>query len=223
MAVTDCKIWQKRGSFRLDAENVYVEAYRITTDSNSNPLDVYVDAADGGARKLLPGRNAAMLEGRGWEYGIWAEGWTPGLYGPPADDASEPRPIGDASTLNIVSDPGQKKITIRVPKKAFAEGLGVEVSALDPTSWGFLGVVLSQEGYPASGVWRVRDAEPSPQQWRLGGAPADTNHTRIIDVAYPADFLPTQEEALSAYPASQESDMDALEPDDFGQLPPVKP
>jgi alpha-amylase/alpha-mannosidase (GH57 family) len=186
-------------------------------------LDVYVDAADGGARKLLPGRNAAMPVARGWEYAIWAEGWTPGLYGPPAGDASEPLPIGDASALNIVSDPGRQKITIRVPKKALAEGLGVEVSALDPASWGFLAVVLSQEGYPASGVWRVRDVEPSPQQWRLGGAPADTNHTRIIDVAYPADFLPTQEEALRAYPASQESDMDALGPDDFGQLPPVKP
>ena len=56
-------------------------------------------------------------------------------------------------------------------------------------------------------------------QWRFGGAPSDTNHTRIIDLAYPADFSPTQEEALSTYPASQESDMDALTADDFAQLP----
>jgi hypothetical protein len=82
---------------------------------------------------------------------------------------------------------------------------------------------MSQEGYPASGVWRVRDIEPVAQQWRFGGAPASTNHTRIIDVAYPAGFSPTQEEALGAFPLSQESDMDALAADDFAQLPLVTP
>jgi alpha-amylase/alpha-mannosidase (GH57 family) len=186
-------------------------------------LDVYIDAAVGGARKLLPGRNAAVPEEDAWEFALGAEGWTPGLYGPPAADASEPVPIGDAGTLNIVSDPGQSKITVRVPKKVLAESLGLEVETLNPTTWGYLGMVMSQEGYPASGVWRIRDVEPIAQQWRLGGAPADTNHTRIIDVAYPAGFSPTQEEALSTYPPSQETDMDALGPDDFAQLPMVRP
>ena len=186
-------------------------------------VDVYIDAADGGERKLLPGRNAALPEGEGWEFAIWAEGWTPGLYGPPVGDSPSPMQMGDSGTLNIVSDPGQSKITIRMPKKVLAEALGVDVSGLDPASWGYLGVVMSQEGYPASGVWRVRDVEPSPGQWRFGGAPDDTNHTRIIDVAYPADSAPAQEEALSTYPASQESDMDALGPDDFAQLPVVMP
>ncbi len=186
-------------------------------------LDVYVDAVEGGARKLLPGRNAALPEEDGWEFAIWGEGWTPGLYGPPAADAPEPVRLGDAGTLNIVSDPGQNKITIRVPKKVLADSLGLEVEALDPAAWGYLGVVMSQEGYPSSGVWRIRDVEPVAQQWRLGGAPADTNHTRIIDVAYPAGFAPTQEEALSTYPASQETSMDALGPDDFAQLPLVMP
>jgi alpha-amylase/alpha-mannosidase (GH57 family) len=186
-------------------------------------LDVYVDAIEGGARKLLPGRNAALPEGEGWDLAVWAEGWTPGLYGPPTESSPEPVPVGDASTLNIASDPGQQRITIRVPKKVLAEQLGVDPASVDPSAWGYLGVVLSQEGYPASGVWRVRDVEASAQQWRLGGAPADTNHTRIIDVAYPADHVPTQEEALSTYPASQEMDMDALGPDDFAQLPVVTP
>jgi carbohydrate-binding DOMON domain-containing protein len=142
-------------------------------------LDVYIDAAEGGARKLLPGRNASVPEGEEWDFCLWAEGWTPGLFGPPTADAPEPAPIGDASALNIVSDPGQNRITIRVPKKVFAESLGVEVTDLDPASWGYLAIVMSQEGYPSSGVWRIRDVEPSPQQWRLGGAPAGaTNHTR---------------------------------------------
>jgi len=186
-------------------------------------LDVYIDAAEGGERRLLPGRNAALPQDGGWEFALWAEGWTPGLYSPPAPGATEPAQVGDSSTLNIMSDPGQQKITIRVPKKALAESLGVGVETLQPSSWGYLGIVMSQEGYPASGVWRIRDVEAAAQQWRLGGAPADTNHTRIIDVAYPADFTPTQEEALSAYPASQETSMDLLGPDDFGQLPVVKP
>jgi hypothetical protein len=186
-------------------------------------LDVYIDAAEGGARKLLPGRNAALAEGNGWEFAVWAEGWTPGLYGPPADGEVEPQPLGDAGVLNIVSDPGQSKITIRLPKAALAESLGVAVDALDLASWGYLGAVLSQEGYPATGVWRVRDVEPAAQQWRLGGAPSDTNHTRIIDVAYPEGFAPTQEAALSDYPPSQETDMEALGSDDFGQLLPVRP
>jgi alpha-amylase/alpha-mannosidase (GH57 family) len=181
-------------------------------------LDVYIDAAPGGERKLLPGRNAALPEESGWEFAVWAEGWTPGLYGPPTAESPEPVPLGDASTLNIISDAGQNRITIRVPKQVLADALGQSLEALDPSSWGYLGVVLSQEGFPASGVWRVREILQSSEQWRFGGAPADTNHTRIIDVAYPADFTPTQEEALSAYPASQESDMDALSADDFAQL-----
>jgi hypothetical protein len=185
-------------------------------------LDVYIDAAEGGERKLLPGRNASMVEGSGWEFALWAEGWTPGLYGPPGDEA-EPQQIGTADTLNIISDAGQGKITIRVAKAVLAESLGVETSALDPATWGYLGVVMSQEGYPSSGVWRIRDVEPAAQQWRFGGAPADTNHTRIIDVAYPAELSPTQEEALSTYPASTESDMDALGPDDFAQLLMIRP
>jgi alpha-amylase/alpha-mannosidase (GH57 family) len=186
-------------------------------------LDVYIDAIDGGARKLLPGRNAALPDGSGWDLAIWAEGWTPGLYGPPTDANPQPAPVGDASVLNIASDPGQQRITIRVPKKVLAEQLGIDPASADPAAWGYLGVVLSQEGYPASGVWRVRDVEAGAQQWRLGGAPADTNHTRIIDVAYPADHVPTQEEALSAYPASQETNMDLLGPDDLAQLPVVTP
>jgi hypothetical protein len=101
--------------------------------------------------------------------------------------------------------------------------LGLDLQDLDPATWGYLGVVMGQEGYPASGVWRIRDVEASPQQWRFGGAPAGTNHTRIIDVAYPSGFGPTQEEALSSYPASQEANMDALGPDDLAQLPMVRP
>jgi alpha-amylase/alpha-mannosidase (GH57 family) len=181
-------------------------------------LDVYIDAAEGGERLLLPGRNAALPEGSGWEFAIWAEGWTPGLYGPPAGDAPEPTPMGDAGTLNIVSDPGQKRITIRLPKATLADALGMAVEEIDPAAWGYLGVVLGQEGYPASGVWRVRDVEASAQQWRFGGAPADINHTRIIDLAWPDGTTPTQEEMLSTYTGVASGDVGALGPGDFAQV-----
>ena len=65
--------------------------------------------------------------------------------------------------------------------------------------------------------------EGQAAQYRFGGAPDDTNHTRIIDLAWPADATPTQEEMLSQYPPSQEQNMDALGPDDFAQVRMVRP
>jgi len=48
----------------------------------------------------------------------------------------------------------------------------------------------------------VRDVEATNSQWRLGGAPTEVNHTRVIDFAQAADVKPVQEEALGSYPAS---------------------
>ncbi len=80
---------------------------------------------------------------------------------------------------------------------------------------------MGQEGYPASGVWRVRDVNPAAEQWRFGGAPANsTTHTRIIDVALPAGFPLSQEQGLSIFTPQNvpATSFDALSPDDFGQL-----
>jgi carbohydrate-binding DOMON domain-containing protein len=179
-------------------------------------LDVYIDAAEGGERELLPGRNATLPADSGWEFAIWAEGWTPGLFGPPTGDSPEPAPLGDASTLNIISDSGQNKITIRIPKEVLVQSL--DADAGDPATWSYLGVVLGQEGFPATGVWRVRDVEPVAQQWHFGGGPVDINHTRIIDIAWPEGASPTQEEMLSDYMSIESGAVDDLEPDDFAQL-----
>ena len=46
-------------------------------------VDVYVDTdprAEGGARLLLPGRNAALPAGHGWEYALTVEGWDSAFY-----------------------------------------------------------------------------------------------------------------------------------------------
>jgi carbohydrate-binding DOMON domain-containing protein len=170
-------------------------------------VDVYIDQdgpGGGGARMLLPGRNAAFAEGDGWEYVIWAEGWTPGIYKAGADGTPEKV---DA-TFAIIADPAQRKVTIRVPKGVLGD---------TPEQWRYAAVVLGQEGYPPAGVWRVRDVAATAAQWRFGGAPADTNHTRIIDVAWVG--APSQEEFLSTYPASTEQNMDNLTPDDFAIIP----
>ena len=173
-------------------------------------FDVYIDVnhqAGAGRRLLLPGRNAAVAEQDAWDYAVWVEGWTPAVFR--LDAKGNPQKM-DVS-MKIVVDPAARKVTVRVPKAAFGEAV--------PQDWGYLAVLLGQEGYPAPGVMRVRDVEAQAAQWRFGGAPADTNHTRIIDVWLPADASPTQEQALSAYPASQEKDMDKLTADDLAQLP----
>lgn len=182
-------------------------------------LDVYIDAKEGGARLLLPGRNAAVPPGDEWDVVVWAEGWTPGIFTPPSAPGAEPSKVGGASAFTVVTDPAQRRITLRVPKEVLAKALGLSVGALKPHEWKYLAVVLSQEGFPATGVWRVRDVEPKAAQWRLGGAPDDINHTRILDVAYPKGFTPTQEKALSTYPPVKEGSADKLTPDDFAQLP----
>jgi len=175
-------------------------------------VDVYIDQ-DGvegsGLRVLLPGRNAAVAAADAWDFVIWAEGWYPAMYRAGAKGPEEVQ-----GELAISSDPGQRKITLKVPKKVIGD---------QPETWKYLAVVMSQEGFPSTGVLRVRDVLPEAQQWRFGGAPADTNHTRIIDVALPADVTPGQFELLGAYPPAQETNMDNLGPDDFAQLPMASP
>lgn len=167
-------------------------------------VDVYVDTdgAASGERKLLPGRNASLPEDYAWDYAIWAEGWTPGIF-VPGDEG----PVQVSGTLTILSNPGQRRITIRVPRSALPG---------NPAEWSYAVVVGSQEGYPSSGVWRLRDVESSAGQWRIGGAPDDTNHTRILDAVSPDDGL--QEQLLSDYPSSS-ANVDELGPDDFGLVP----
>ena len=173
-------------------------------------LDVYLDTdhqAGSGRRLLLPGRNAALAAEDAWDYVVWTEGWTPGVYR--VDEAGEPKQV--STEIRTTVDPVAQTVTTRVARTAFPEG--------DPATWGYLGAVLGQEGFPAKGVWRVRDVEQAAAQYRFGGGPATTtNHTRIIDLAWPAQPEPTQEQLLGDYPPSQEPDMDRLGADDFAQV-----
>lgn len=113
------------------------------------------------------------------------EAWDPALYlSGPDGRLEETKP-----TFRVATFGDRGRVVIRVPLHLLGEG--------DPASWGYAAVVLSQEGFPSSGVRRVRDVHPTAQQWRLGGAPNDINHTRIMDVAWPV--AGEQEELLSSY------------------------
>ena len=76
---------------------------------------------------------------------------------------------------------------------------------------------MSQEGFPSAGVRRIRDVETSSQQWRLGGAPLDLNHTRIIDVAWAVEG--EQEAFLAGYESIASGAFDDLTADDFPIIP----
>jgi alpha-amylase/alpha-mannosidase (GH57 family) len=177
-------------------------------------FDIYIDKDPGkktGERPLLPGRNAALAAENGWELAVWVEGWNSQVITP--DSANPGQPIADTSStaaIRLYVDAGRKAIVASVPKEYFGEG--------DPATWGYAIAVMSQEGYPTEGVWRIRDVNAVPDQYKFGGAPADANHTRIIDLALPEGFTPNQAEALSTYPSSNKATTD-LAVDDFAIIP----
>ncbi len=171
-------------------------------------LDVYIDTDPGegtGARLLLPGRNASLPEGSGWEYAVWAEGWTPQIL-QVDPDTLDPIEYSEATGgMKVIVDTAKNTVTVRVPLSFLSEG--------DPANWEYAAVVLGQEGYPTEGVWRVRNVNAIAAQWAFGGAPNDINHTRIIDMISSQDQVPF----LSSYPSATGS-LDSLGPDDFPQI-----
>ena len=125
----------------------------------------------------------------------------------PDTETTEPKKLN--TEFKIIADAGKKTVTLRVPLEALGEG--------NPADWGYAAAVLSQEGYPSKGVWRVRDIKITAEQWLWGGAPDDVNHTRIIDLVWPVDGTPTQQDMLSQYSSSNAS-IDTLSADDFPRI-----
>jgi alpha-amylase/alpha-mannosidase (GH57 family) len=174
-------------------------------------VDIYIDT-DGpaaGDRLLLPGRNAAFTEDYGWDYAIWAEGWYSEFVQPTPDG-----PAGERSVFTVITNPAQRRITIRVPRSLLPSG--------DPTAWSYAVATMSQEGYPASGVWRIRDVLPAAEQWRLGGGTGSTNDTRIIDILLPEGSSVTQEELLTN-PNPTNTAVGELSVEDFPRVVMVQP
>ena len=167
--------------------------------------DIYIDTdGDGqGGNNFLPGRNVALLEGFTWDYAITVEGWEPGIYIP---GEAGPEKIATSSDFQILTDPGQQRVTIRIPSSILGE---------NPAVWKFAAMVLGQEGYPSVGVMRVRDVNQVAEQWRFGGGPADSNHTRVIDLVWPEAGV--QESWLNTYTPSQAGQPD-LTVTDFAKV-----
>jgi alpha-amylase/alpha-mannosidase (GH57 family) len=200
--------------FRFDLEGPINNPWGSGINLSVQTFDIYIDLDPGagtGARMLLEGRNAALSSEDGWDLAVWVEGWHQKVFVP--DEDGVPREVSGDNIRAIVDPNGS--ISIRVAGAVLPE-LGANpdgVWALDPTSFGWAAAVLSQEGFPSAGVRRVRDVEAQADQWRIGGAPDDTNHTRIMDLLFAGD----QAEILTAYPSSQ-SPVGELTPDDFAQI-----
>jgi alpha-amylase/alpha-mannosidase (GH57 family) len=173
-------------------------------------FDIYIDQGAGGNRAMLPGRNLALDEDYAWNLAVTVEGWTSGVFAP-GDDGT-PAQIAEGSQLFVLGDPGQRKVTIRVPKSILGD---------NPEAWSYAAVVLGQEGFPAGGVMRVRDVQPQAEQWRFGGAPpGSTSHTRVIDLVWPE--AGQQEAWLSAYTATSVPQTE-LVVDDLASVPMLSP
>jgi alpha-amylase/alpha-mannosidase (GH57 family) len=197
-----------RVQFRGPVENPWDSPNGLSIQT----IDIYIDTDGGtsGDRILLPGRNAALTEGHAWNYAIWAEGWTPGIY-QPGEDA----PVEMEGGMEIITNPGQRRVTISVPIRLLPEG--------DPASWGFAVTVLSQEGFPAPGVWRVRDVQPEAEQWRIGGGTGSNLDTRILDVLLPETAEGSQQAYLENPNAGEDVQLEGLPPDQYPQVPVVAP
>jgi alpha-amylase/alpha-mannosidase (GH57 family) len=196
--------------FRVQFRGPVINEWNSPNGLSIQTIDIYldVDGPDAGDRMLLPGRNAALTPDYAWDFAIWAEGWTPGIYIP-----SEEGPVQIDTGFTILGNPGQRRVTMRVPK-SLLEG--------DPLEWSISVVVLSQEGYPSAGVWRVRNVQPEAEQWRIGGGSGSPADTRIMDILWPEGNEPTQQEYLQN-PNPVDVDMESLIPDQFPQVPMISP
>ncbi|NLB72174.1 MAG: glycoside hydrolase [Chloroflexi bacterium] len=178
-------------------------------------FDVYIDKDPGaatGARMLMPGRNAALAAENGWDVALWIEGWSPQVVVLDADGL--PVNYTEAtSAMKVYVDNSQNAVVASVPANFLVDG--------DPATWAFAVALLGQEGYPAAGVWRVRDVNENAEAYRFGGAPDDNNHTRIIDLLLPAGAELSQQDVLNTYPSSA-SPLEGKGPDYFAIIPLIK-
>jgi alpha-amylase/alpha-mannosidase (GH57 family) len=162
-------------------------------------FDVYIQGAPGTAgqqQDLLAGRGASIGGTDGWNAAVTIEGWAAKVVQATAGGRVELHPT---INVTVIADAG--KVIARVP----ISSLGLTT---DPKSWRLAVAVLSQEGYPSTGVDRVRDVRPAAEQWKLGGGAS----TRIIDVVDPLAgdqetllSKPTPELKLYAAPKPPES------------------
>jgi alpha-amylase/alpha-mannosidase (GH57 family) len=196
--------------FHIAINGTIDNAWNTPIGLSVQTFDIYIDKDPGkgtGERKLLEGRNAVLPQQDGWEYALWVEGWNQQVF---TSNGNGVFTAQAGAQINVDVDP-TGSLTIRVPLAGPGEG--------DPAQWGYAIAMLGQENNPSAGVRRVRDISQIATEWSFGGAPDDTNHTRIIDALVPPGSSLSQEEALSRYTASQAKDTSTLGLDSYATLP----
>ena len=158
-------------SFQIDSElrNPWNSPVGLALQS----FDVYFDVDPGrgtGRNDLVDGRNASLPPGNGWEAAILVEGWDRAVATSQRDGSYVE--ASDGLIVSVLVEKGL--VTVRVPAANLPP-------ALDLQTAGIAVALLGQEEFSAEDVRRVRDIEPSPQQWRFGGGNSVDGDTRIID------------------------------------------
>jgi carbohydrate-binding DOMON domain-containing protein len=157
-------------------------------------LDIYLDTdhvPGSGLTELLPGRHARVAPEDAWDFCIWVEGWQQEIYGPGPD--GQPKRLAEVKA-NVIAQ--ERTIVVTVPKSIIGD---------QPQNWGYLVAILSQEGFPSAGNWRVREVLAQAQEYRLGGGRDDTLDPNIIDILVPEGM--SQEKILGAYEQTGEEDV----------------
>ena len=196
--------------FTFDLASPVLNTWDSPNGLSIQTFDVYVDTdpnTNNGARRFLPGRNASWESGSGWDRALTVEGWYPALYvAEPDGTTTETEP-----TFKVLVFSERGRVTARIPRELFGEG--------SPSEWSYAVAVMSQEGFPSPGVRRVRDVEPTPAQWRIGGGDGSINGTRILDLIMAEPGI--QEAMLSGYDPVTTGSVDDLTDDDFAQVTPT--
>ncbi len=144
---------------------------------STQTVDVYLDYDPGqgtGRRALLDGRNAELTAGGGWDVALTIEGWERAVAVPRGDGSYAENDVG--MLVSILAEQGL--LTVRIPKVSMPEGLNLATAGVGVA-------VLSQDGFPSTGVRRVRDVEPQASQWAIGGGDSASGDTRVLDALFP--------------------------------------
>ena len=170
-------------------------------------IDVYIDkdfGSDTGVKQLGNYRFGKMPDGSGWEYHIVIEGWEPQIW--------KSLPSGESELVT-----NQFDIVVVPDKGVIVVKLDIEnqLGGGNPEEWHYGVVMMSQDGYGPNGS-RIREINPSAEQYRGGGAPNVVNHPNIFDVIFPDEGV--QEDFLSSY-GEYEGSVDDIPTDLLASIP----
>jgi len=170
-------------------------------------IDVYIDkdfGSDTGVKQLGNYRFAKMPDSSGWEYHIVIEGWEPQIW--------KSLPSGESELVT-----NQFDIVVVPDKGVIVVKLDIEnqLGGGNPEEWHYGVIMMSQDGYGPNGS-RIREINPSAEQYRGGGAPNVVNHPNIFDVIFPDEGV--QEDSLSSY-GEYEGSVDDISTDLLASIP----